>query len=160
MALEDRYIFTAIFAKYSDQPIEFVMEQYEKAKLLNMAIEKRLWDQSRVVACPASESPAQKEEKKPEKPQDRVPEKKCYTQKDLKCDPAEAITDTSVTCCLSRMIYPKPSVSLPVLSFSENVQATFVRLSQLTLKQTKNFLQKKHASTQSFRSILTRYGRS
>lgn len=74
MALEDRYIFTAIFAKYSDQPIEFVMEQYEKAKLLNMAIEKRLWDQSRVVACPASESPAQKEEKKPEKPQDRVPE--------------------------------------------------------------------------------------
>ena len=62
--------------------------------------------------------------------------------------------------CLSRMIYPKPSVSLTVLSFSENVQATFVRLSQLTLKQTKNFLQKKHASTQSFRSILTRYGRS
>ena len=53
MALEDRDIFTAIFAKYSDQPIEFVMEQYEKAKLLNMAIEKRLWDQSRVVACPA-----------------------------------------------------------------------------------------------------------
>ena len=100
MALEDRDIFTAIFAKYSDQPIEFVMEQYEKAKLLNMAIEKRLWDQSRVVACPASESPAQKEEKKPEEPQDRVPEKKCYTQKDLKCDPAEAITDTSVTCCL------------------------------------------------------------
>ena len=44
MALEDRDIFTAIFAKYSDQPIEFVMEQYEKAKLLNMAIEKRLWD--------------------------------------------------------------------------------------------------------------------
>lgn len=101
MALEDRDIFTAIFAKYSDQPIEFVMEQYEKAKLLNMAIEKRLWDQSRVVACPASESPAQKkEEKKPEEPQDRVPEKKCYMQKDLKCDPAEAITDTSVTCCL------------------------------------------------------------
>ena len=64
MALEDRDIFTAIFAKYSDQPIEFVMEQYEKAKLLNMAIEKRLWDQSRVVACPASESPAQEEYKK------------------------------------------------------------------------------------------------
>ena len=59
------------------------MEQYEKAKLLNMAIEKRLWDQSRVVACPASESPAQKEEKKPEEPQDRVPEKKMLYAKRL-----------------------------------------------------------------------------
>ena len=38
MALEDRDIFTAIFEKYRYQPIEFVMEQYEKEKLLNMAI--------------------------------------------------------------------------------------------------------------------------
>lgn len=81
MPLEDRDIFTAIFAKYSDQPIEFVMEQYEKAKLLNMAIEKRFWEQSRVVACPASESPAQKEEKKPDEPQDRVPEKNAIRKK-------------------------------------------------------------------------------
>ena len=36
----------------------------------------------------------------PEKQQDRAPQKKSYTQQDLKCDPAEAITDTSVTCCL------------------------------------------------------------
>ena len=39
MALEDKDIFNAIFNKYSDQPIEFIMEQYEKAKILNMAIE-------------------------------------------------------------------------------------------------------------------------
>ena len=32
MALEDKDIFNAIFNKYSDQPIEFIMEQYEKAK--------------------------------------------------------------------------------------------------------------------------------
>ena len=34
MALEDKDIFNAIFNKYSDQPIEFIMEQYEKAKIL------------------------------------------------------------------------------------------------------------------------------
>lgn len=100
MALEDRDIFAAIFTKYSDQPIEFVMEQYEKAKLLNMAIEKRLCEQSQISACPTSETPVAKEKKMPEKQQDRAPQKKSYTQQDLKCDPAEAITDTSVTCCL------------------------------------------------------------
>ena len=42
MALEDKDIFNAIFNKYSDQPIEFIMEQYEKAKVLNMAIERRI----------------------------------------------------------------------------------------------------------------------
>lgn len=83
------------------------------------------------------------------------------TRLDVSDDIAKIIRQSGVTTLLvTPMIYPKPSVSLTVLSFSENVQATFVRLSQLTLKQTKNFLQKKHASTQSFRSILTRYGRS
>ena len=62
MPLEDRDIFTAIFAKYSDQPIEFVMEQYEKAKLLNMAIEKRFWEQSRVVARLGKSGPKRGEE--------------------------------------------------------------------------------------------------
>lgn len=81
MDLGDRDIFAAIFAKYSDQPIEFVMEQYEKAKLLNMAIEKHPLEQSRVVACPTSESPAQKEEKKHDEPQDRVPEKNAIRKK-------------------------------------------------------------------------------
>ena len=41
MALEDKDLFNAIFNKYSDQPIEFVMEQYEKAKILNLEIERR-----------------------------------------------------------------------------------------------------------------------
>ena len=100
MALEDKDIFAAIFTKYSDQPIEFVMEQYEKAKLLNMAIEKRLCEQLQITVCPTSETPVAKEEKTPEKQQNRAPQKKSYTQQDLKCDPAEAITDTSVTCCL------------------------------------------------------------
>ena len=41
MALDDKDIFMAIFNKFSDQPIEFVMAQYEKAKILNMEIERR-----------------------------------------------------------------------------------------------------------------------
>ena len=41
MALEDKDLFSAIFNKYSDQPIEFVMEQYEKAKNINLEIERR-----------------------------------------------------------------------------------------------------------------------
>lgn len=39
MALEDKDIFNAIFNKYSDQPIEFIMEQYEKAKILRACLE-------------------------------------------------------------------------------------------------------------------------
>ena len=42
MPLEDKDIFNAVFEKYRDQPIEFVMAQYEKAKLLNREIELRL----------------------------------------------------------------------------------------------------------------------
>lgn len=42
MALEDKDIFNAIFNKYSDQPIEFIMEQYEKAKILRACLETHL----------------------------------------------------------------------------------------------------------------------
>ena len=41
MALDDKDIFAAIFAKHSNQPIEYVMAEYEKAKRLNMEIEKK-----------------------------------------------------------------------------------------------------------------------
>mgnify|MGYP000982857037 CR=1 FL=1 len=46
MALDDKDIFAAIFAKYSNQPTEYVMAEYEKAKRLNMEIEKRLMEQA------------------------------------------------------------------------------------------------------------------
>ena len=75
MALEDKDIFNAIFNKYSDQPIEFIMEQYEKAKLLNMAIERRINAQAEqpvkaeeaapAALPPVAESLPVDEEKKP-----------------------------------------------------------------------------------------------
>lgn len=64
------------------------------------------------------------------------------TRLDVSDDIAKLSVKAALPRCLSRMIYPKPSVSLTVLSFSENVQATFVRLSQLTLKQTKTFFKR------------------
>lgn len=104
MALEDKDIFTAIFNKYSDQPIEFIMEQYEKAKKLNMAIERRINAQV--------EQPAKVEETAPALPsvaeplpveEERKPApapKKIFSKADLVFDPAEAITDNTITCCL------------------------------------------------------------
>ena len=50
MALDDKDIFAAIFAKYSNQPTEYVMAEYEKAKRLNMEIEKRLMEQADPIA--------------------------------------------------------------------------------------------------------------
>ena len=95
MALNDKDIFAAIFAKYSNQPIEYVMAEYEKAKRLNMEIEKRLMEQTEPVAAPVKQVVLIPEiEKKP------VPQKKQYTQADLKFAPATAITDKSITCCL------------------------------------------------------------
>ena len=88
MALEDKDIFNAIFNKYSDQPIEFIMEQYEKAKILNMAIERRINAQA--------EQPVKVEEEKKPAP---AP-KKIFTKADLVFNPAEAITDNTITCCL------------------------------------------------------------
>lgn len=105
MALEDKDIFNAIFQKHSDQPIEFIMEQYEKAKLLNMAIERRLnqqpaqagteADSAADVASPAAEAQTVVEEKQP-----APVKKKVFSKQDLVCDPAGAITDNTITCCL------------------------------------------------------------
>ena len=105
MALEDKDIFNAIFNKYSDQPIEFIMEQYEKAKILNMAIERRInaqaeqpvkVEEAAPAALPPVDEPLPVEEEKKPAP---AP-KKIFTKADLVFNPAEAITDNTITCCL------------------------------------------------------------
>ena len=98
MPLEDKDIFNAVFEKYRDQPIEFVMAQYEKAKLLNREIELRLnalVPQGAVAqnAAAGAQSPA---ESKPAP----EPVRKRPTKKDLVSDPEKAITDETITCCL------------------------------------------------------------
>lgn len=95
MALEDKDIFTAIFSRFSDQPIEFIMEQYEKAKKLNIEIEKRQGAQSSMY------DPANADVVMMESPQfeESVPKKK-YTKRNLVVKPQEAITDAHIKCCI------------------------------------------------------------
>lgn len=99
MALDDKDIFTAIFNKFSDQPIEFVMAQYEKAKILNMEIERRRSQMPEVeLLAPLADMPDM--ESTAEDMQVEVPKKKKLTKKDLLFKPEEAITEDSIKCCL------------------------------------------------------------
>ena len=99
MALEDKDLFSAIFNKYSDQPIEFVMEQYEKAKNINLEIERRQSLRSCVDITPSSVAQNAEELKQIETTVDSTPKKK-FTKRDLVIKPNEAITDEAIKCCL------------------------------------------------------------
>lgn len=77
MALEDRDIFAAICSRCSDQPIEFIMEQYEKAKRINMDIEKRIDNGDTVEESPECALAAAEIIEKVESP------KKKYTRRKL-----------------------------------------------------------------------------
>lgn len=97
MPLEDKDIFNAVFERYHDQPIEFVMSQYEKAKLLNREIELRLnaLAPQAVTAQNSAETQAAAEDKPSPKPV-----RKRLTKEDIVADPEKAITDENITCCL------------------------------------------------------------
>ena len=100
MALEDKDIFNAVFGRFHDQPIEFIMAQYEIAKRLNMDIERRLSDRQTGEAgafLPEKEAKASALEK--EKPLEAPIQKKPVPE-DLICKPEEAITDDFIKCCL------------------------------------------------------------
>lgn len=95
MPLEDRDIFAAVFARYGDQPIELVMEQYEKAKRLNVEMEKRLVA-SDVFASHPADPPDAADSQDAEEPA----RKRRITRRSLKVRPEEAITADFVVCCL------------------------------------------------------------
>lgn len=97
MSLDDRDIFAAIFEKFIDQPIEVVMSQYEKAKMLNIEIEKR------VANTLAQENEPPVEELIVEEVEDIEPApepKKKYTKRNLKVKPQDAITENAIFCCI------------------------------------------------------------
>ncbi len=94
MALEDRDIFAAICSRCSDQPIEFIMEQYEKAKRINMDIEKRIDNGDTVEESPECALTAAEIIEKVESP------KKKYTRRKLKVKPQDSITDDAIFCCI------------------------------------------------------------
>ena len=109
MALEDKDLFNAIFNKYSDQPIEFVMEQYKKAKILNLEIERRQSSRSCVDITPSFASQDAEELKQIETTVDSTPKKK-FTKRDLVIKPNEAITDKVIKCCLCGKEYSSITV--------------------------------------------------
>lgn len=94
MALEDKDIFAAICSRCSDQPIEFIMEQYEKAKRLNMDIEKRIGNGDTAENAPECDVAAS------ETTEEAAPPKKKYTRRMLKVKPQDSITDDAIFCCI------------------------------------------------------------
>lgn len=99
MPLEDRDIFMAICDKFVDQPIEFIMEQYEKAKRINIEIERRICSKPDTTIPVNDEipEPVVEEEIEVEIP---LPPKKKYPRKKMPVKPEDAITDTEIACCI------------------------------------------------------------
>lgn len=96
MALEDKDIFMAICGRFADQPIEFIMEQYEKARRLNMEIEKRSCDTAEQMGGTPEEKAAVEEAAE----EAALVPKKRYTKRSLKIKPQDAITDDAIYCCI------------------------------------------------------------
>ena len=100
MSLDDKDILNAVFTRFKDQPVEFIMAQYETAKRMNMDIERRLADrQSCEPTMPSPEGMPELSAPEAEKPVE-APKRKKPSRKDLVCKPEEAITDESIKCCL------------------------------------------------------------
>ena len=100
MALDDKDILNAVFARFNDQPVEFIMAQYEIAKRMSMDIERRLAgmpadEPARISPQGAGAMPAPEAENAEE-----APRRKKFGRKDLICKPEEAITDDFIKCCL------------------------------------------------------------
>lgn len=93
MALEDKDIFTAICERFPDQPIEFIMQQYEKARVINQQIEKRSEAESLAVQEPVVEAVVETEEET-ESLQKRFPKRK------FKVKAQDSITHDAIYCCL------------------------------------------------------------
>lgn len=120
MPLEDRDIFANICNLFSSQPIEEIMRQYEKAKMLNYKIERRFNAVEAPIPEPADiqlsiietsapeiEAPAPdnaipaeapKRRRIIAKPAEESPKKP--SRQDLVVDPAQAITDDVIKCCV------------------------------------------------------------
>lgn len=96
MALEDKDIFTAICNRYADQSIEFIMDQYEKAKKMNISIEKKLATLSEMPAGAFTEVAEVKEEAVVEE----QPARKRHKKPKFVVKPQEAISEDSISCCI------------------------------------------------------------
>lgn len=96
MALEDRDIFMAICDRCEDQPIEFVMAQYAKAKRLNREIERQTaWE----IDSAFNEEPEEPATEVEVEEVVAVPRKK-LTRRSFKVKPEDSITEDVIYCCI------------------------------------------------------------
>lgn len=96
MALEDKDIFNAICNLNAGQPIDVIMAQYEKAKRMNMEIERRSMS---LIEAEIQAAPEQVEEEV-EIEEEMLPPKKKYTRRQLRVKPQDAITEDAIFCCI------------------------------------------------------------
>lgn len=96
MPLEDKDIFAAVCAAYRGQTMEQIMAVYERALTLNAEIEKRfaLGVDADVFSAAAPAPEPEMPEPAPE------PKPKRVTRRSLKFDPADAIANDRIVCCL------------------------------------------------------------
>lgn len=97
MALDDRDIFKAIWERFPDQPLEFVMEQYAKARRLNMEIERSVNQTTDVDAGPDVEEEAVVDVELDASP---MPQRKKLNKRRFKVKPEDSITDDAIYCCV------------------------------------------------------------
>lgn len=97
MALDDRDIFRAIWERFPDQPVEFVMEQYAKARRLNMEIERSVKQGSDLAPTPEVEEEAVIDVEIDSAP---VEQKRKLNKRRFKVKPEDSITDDTIYCCV------------------------------------------------------------
>lgn len=96
MALEDKDIFRAVCEKFADQPMEFIMAQYAKAKHMNMEIERLThWDGPDMEDLEEAEVVTEAEAEEIE-----VQPKKKLTRRRFTMEPEASITDDAIYCCI------------------------------------------------------------
>lgn len=96
MALDDKDIFQAICERYKDQPIEFIMAEYEKARRINMEIEQRA---APVFQQYVSLSQDQTMEDARYSEEAEQPKKK-YSRRNFVVKAQDAITEDAIYCCI------------------------------------------------------------
>lgn len=101
MPITDEALLKMMFDKHEGQPIEFIMEEYGKAKRRYLEIEQELAQgtPTKMIEVERVEEPKKLEQgDKAVSKKERV--EKHYTKDDLVSDPAEAIHDDYIVCCL------------------------------------------------------------
>ena len=98
MPISDEVLLQMMFKQHEGQPIEFIMDEYGKAKRLYLEIEQGLAQGAAVQTIDVTDT---KEGKKlPIGDEKNKEPGKRFTKRNLKCDPKEAIKPESITCCL------------------------------------------------------------